>query len=63
MEKEPFDFMRFARMYPNDNGTSRLYENPREADRKFYTELYNSDDTVSTIEEFVRKLDALDEEM
>ena len=60
-EKEKFDFMTFAKMYPNSNGSSRLCDNPREADEKFYTDLYYADDSVKTIKEFALKQDALDE--
>lgn len=57
--KEKFDFAEFIKRYPNSNGTSRLSDNP--VDRERYTEMYYADDEVSTIDEFVDKLDALDE--
>ena len=60
-QKEPFDYERFARMYPNSNGTTRLCNCITDTDRKNYTELYYKLDEVSTIEEFARLLDYWDE--
>ena len=59
--KEPFDFLTFAKMYPNSNGPARLIEHPNPVDSAFYTKLYYEDDSVSTIAEFVDKLDKQDE--
>lgn len=55
INKEEFDFAVFAEKYPNSNGSSRLRDNP--FDRKRYTEMYYADNSVSTIDEFVDKLD------
>ena len=60
VEKEPFDFAVFARMYPNSNGFSRLSPN-NEVDCRNYTKMYYADDSVKTISEFVDKLDANDD--
>ena len=59
LEKEPFDPAVFCEMYPNSNGSSRLRSNP--VDDARYAEMYYADDSVSTIEEFVDKLDRNDD--
>lgn len=55
LKKEPFDPAIFCEMYPNSNGSSRLRSNP--FDNARYAEMYYADCSVSTIEEFVDKLD------
>ena len=59
LEKEPFDAAKFCEMYPNSNGSSRLRSNP--VDDAEYAKMYYADDSVSTIEEFVDKLDRNDD--
>jgi hypothetical protein len=59
--KEKFDFMKFARIYPNSNGSARLSECPTEEDRIRYEKMYYDEDSVSTIEEFAELLDREDE--
>lgn len=59
INKEQFDFSVFARMYPNDNGPKRLIDNP--VDRERYEKMYYADELVTTIAEFVDKLDKMDE--
>ena len=58
-DKEQFDFEVFARMYPNSNGAGRLRVNSVDSSR--YEEMYYADETVSSIAEFVDKLDKIDE--
>ena len=60
VQKEPFDFVVFAAMYPNSNGPGRLSPN-NEGDCRNYTRMYYADDSVKTISEFVDKLDANDD--
>ena len=60
-QTEPFDYERFAVMYPNSNSSCRLCRHINDTDRRFYTELYYSLDEVSTIIEFVELLDHWDE--
>ena len=59
--KEKFDFMKFARIYPNSNGSGRLFECPTDEDAARYEKMYYREKSVSTIEEFARLLDSEDE--
>ena len=60
-KKEQFDFMKFARIYPNSNGSRRLCECSTENDAARYEKMYYEEKSVSTIEEFARLLDSEDE--
>ena len=59
--KEAFDWEKFARIYPNSNGSARLCTCPMEGDEERYRKLYEEDDTVLTVAEFAAKLDSDDE--
>lgn len=59
--KEPFNWDKFSRIYPNSNGSARLCKCPMEEDKIRYQKMYESEDSVSTVEEFVELLDREDE--
>ena len=61
--KEPFDFAKFASIYPHDRGgCERLkVDEPEVVQRSYEEEYYLEYPEVKTIREFAKTLDAIDE--